>query len=145
VHIVYVLLEKGLVVYIEDRNGEREEYNSDKKCCDLPLVILVNENSASASEILAAAIQEHDRGKIIGTNTYGKGVVQTMVTFDADGAGMQYTSAVYYTPNGNSIHELGISPDIVINADESFRLYPEKANLLDDLQLQKAVEYLKSA
>lgn len=135
------LLGEGLIVYTQDRQGSRQSYYSDAAHCDLPLVVLVNEMSASASEILAAAVQDHGRGTVIGSQTYGKGIVQTLVYFE-DGAGMQYTSASYFTPSGKSIHETGVTPDICVDDAEDFHSYTGIPDLESDLQLLEAIAHL---
>lgn len=145
VEIADRLLGEGLIVYIEDRAGDREEYRSDAAHCDLPLVVLINEMSASASEILAAAVQDHDRGEIIGQQSYGKGIVQTLVRFSSDGAGMQYTSACYYTPNGKNIHGMGVMPDQIVAAGDAGNAYAEIPDTEQDLQLREALNFLCGA
>lgn len=145
VEIADSLLGEGLIVYIEDRDGDREEYRSDAEHCDLPLVVLINEMSASASEILAAAVQDHDRGEIIGQQSYGKGIVQTLARFSSDGAGMQYTSACYYTPNGKNIHGTGVTPDQIVEAGDAGDAYAEIPNAEQDLQLRAALNFLCGA
>lgn len=144
VEIADLLLPEGCIVYIEDRAGAREDFYSDGEYCDLPLAILVNDMSASASEILAAAVQDFDRGIVLGTQTYGKGIVQTLVRFDEDGAGMQYTSACYYTPSGRSIHGTGVTPDIVIEADSDDAFGYGTVNLDRDIQLRSALEWVSA-
>jgi carboxyl-terminal processing protease len=116
VKIADQLLPKGLVVYTQDRSGAREEYYSEESFWDVPMAVLVNGMSASASEILAGALQDYGVAKIVGVKTYGKGIVQTMLPFRTDGAGMQLTTATYYTPKGRSIHGVGIEPDVVVEA-----------------------------
>lgn len=139
------LLGEGRIVYTEDRQGNRQEYDSDDAHCDLPMAILVNGMSASASEILAAALQDHGRALVVGEQTYGKGIVQTLITFEEDGAGMQYTSASYYTPSGRSIHGTGVTPDLVVRAKEGFNSYSGIPDLENDLQLQAALAQLQGA
>ena len=124
------LLDGGLIVYMEGKGGERENYYAQSGAWDIPVAVLVNESSASASEILAAAVQENDRGVVIGTQSYGKGIVQTLVTFEGDGAGLQYTESKYFTPDGHDIHQKGITPDIIVENEEN------------DAQLACAIEYL---
>lgn len=143
VSIADSLLGEGLIVYTQDRQGSRQSYYSDAAHCDLPLVVLVNEMSASASEILAAAVQDHGRGTVIGSQTYGKGIVQTLVYFE-DGAGMQYTSASYFTPSGKSIHETGVMPDICVDGAEDFHSYTGIPDLENDLQLLEAIAHLSN-
>jgi len=144
VEIADRLLPEGCIVYIEDRAGSREDFYSDADFCDLPLVLLVNEMSASASEILAAAVQDFDRGIVAGAQTYGKGIVQTLVHFEEDGAGMQYTSACYYTPEGKNIHGTGVMPDITLEAKDGYVSYSGVADLENDVQLVHAMEILKN-
>lgn len=117
VDIARQLLPKGLIVYTEDKYGEREEYSSDgKNELKLPMVVLVNENSASAAEILAGAIKDYGTGMILGTTTYGKGIVQKIFGL-TDGSAVKLTVSHYYTPNGNDIHGIGIEPDETLELD----------------------------
>ncbi len=124
------MLPEGLVVYTENKNGERKEYNSEaEQAFDGPLAVLVNGNSASASEIYAGAIQDYGAGQIVGTQTYGKGVVQQL--FDlGDGTCVKLTISQYYTPNGRSIDGVGITPDVEV-AYESDPDDTEADNQLD--------------
>ena len=131
--IADMLLGEQIIVYTEDRGGHKEYYNSDPKKVNLPIAVLVNGGSASASEILTGAIKDSNSGIIIGTQTYGKGVVQTVNSLD-DGTGFKLTTSQYFTPNGNNINKVGITPDIVIEFDE---------NAEDDNQLNKAIEVIK--
>ncbi len=116
VEIADILLPEGLIVYTEDRAGNRLEERSDANCVDYPVVCLVNSMSASASEVLSGAIQDYGIGAIIGETTFGKGIVQTVWTFE-DGAGLQLTTATYYTPSGRCIHGTGIAPDYEVVDD----------------------------
>lgn len=117
VEIAQQLLPKGLIVYTEDRGGNRTEYSCDgMKCFDRPLVVLVNGYSASASEILAGAIKDYGIGKLIGTTTFGKGIVQRVISL-SDGTALKLTVSSYFTPNGNNIHGIGIEPDEVYEFD----------------------------
>ena len=110
--ILREILPEGLIVYTEDKYGNREEETCDgKHQLDMPLAVLVNENSASASEIFAGAVQDHGVGTIVGTTTYGKGVVQELRQL-SDGSAVKLTVSNYYTPNGNSINKVGIKPDV---------------------------------
>ncbi len=145
VEIADELLPEGLIVYTQSRDGEREEFYSDADYCDLPMVVLVNDMSASASEILAAALQDYERATIVGVTTYGKGIVQTMVRFGSDGAGMQYTSACYYMPSGRSIHGEGVIPDVVVEAAEGDIINAELPNPQTDTQLRIAIGELKKS
>ncbi len=134
-------LDEGVIVYTETRRGERVYEKSDKKHIDIPLVVLVNEGSASASEILAGAIRDRNRGILIGTKTFGKGIVQRIREL-SDGTGFKLTVSEYFTPNGTSIHGLGIEPDIVVELPEDVEEIGID-NLKEDVQLQKAIEKVK--
>ena len=105
------LLPEGLLVYTEDKYGNRSDYKSDDSCMEIPLAVLINGNSASASEIFAGAIKDYKYGTLIGATTFGKGIVQTIIPLN-DGSAIKLTMAKYFTPKGNYIHEVGISPDI---------------------------------
>ena len=108
------MLPEGTIVYTEDKNGEGDTYTSDAEhYFDLPLAVLVNGNSASASEIFSGAIQDYETGTIIGTQTFGKGIVQTIKPL-TDGSAIKLTTAKYYTPNGQNIHGQGVTPDITV-------------------------------
>lgn len=108
------MLPDGLIVYTEDKQGNRKEYKGqDNDEFNLPLAVLVNGNSASASEIFAGAIQDYGKGTIIGTQTYGKGIVQTVKPL-TDGSAIKFTIAKYFTPNGQDIHGKGVTPDMVV-------------------------------
>lgn len=132
-----LILPEGLIVYTEDKNGKREEHRSDKEdILDLPMTVLVNENTASASEIFAGAIQDYEEGTIVGTQTYGKGVVQSVYMLK-DGSSVKLTTSEYFTPKGRNIHKKGITPDV----KEDYK-YDEK-NPYADNQMEKAIEILK--
>ena len=130
------LLPEGLVFYMEDKEGHRTEYKCKGADFDLPLAVLVNGNSASASEILAGAIQDAGIGTIVGTQTYGKGVVQNVLPL-SDGSGFKLTTAAYYTRGGQNIHKVGITPDVAVEFDSD--RYKEDET---DSQLEKAQEIL---
>lgn len=137
VDIARQILPKGLIVYTEDKYGEREEYNCDgRRQLDMPLVVLVNGNSASASEILAGAVKDYKVGTLVGTTTFGKGIVQRILPL-TDGTALKLTISAYYTPNGNNIHGVGIEPDVICEFD-SDAYYDDDV----DNQLEKAVEIL---
>lgn len=111
------MLPDGLIVYTEDKQGNRKEYKGqDNDEFNLPLAVLVNGNSASASEIFAGAIQDYGKGTIIGTQTYGKGIVQTVKPL-TDGSTIKFTIAKYFTPKGQDIHGKGVTPDMVVEYD----------------------------
>lgn len=135
------LLGKATIVYTEDKNGNKEYIYSDNKLTDLPLVILVNGGSASASEILAGAVKDNGRGLLVGTTTFGKGVVQRLRDLP-DGSGIKLTVSEYFTPADKNIHGIGIEPDFVVELNEEAEGigidYLEQDN-----QLQKAIEELR--
>lgn len=132
------LLPKGVIVYTEDREGNREDYTCDgQNEIDIPVVVLVNQYSASASEILAGAIKDYNLGKLVGKTTYGKGIVQRI--FDLrDGTAVKLTVSSYFTPNGINIHGVGIEPDVEVEYDgEAY------AKDKTDTQLDKAKEVMQ--
>lgn len=134
------LLPKGLIVYTEDRDGNREEQSCDGRHeIKEPLAVLVNGNSASASEILAGAIKDHGVGTLVGETTFGKGVIQRIIDLK-DGTAVKITISSYYSPKGNAIHEVGIEPDILCELDVEQYLADETDNQLEkakDVVLQK--------
>ncbi len=142
VEIADELLGKQVIVYTKDRAGKEDYMNSDASKVDYPFTILVNEGSASASEILTGAAKDTDSGVIIGTTTFGKGLVQAVKEL-SDGTGFKLTISQYFTPNGSYIHGKGIEPNIVVELPDELK---EKPDLTDeeDVQLQKALEVLKS-
>lgn len=136
------LLPEGLIVYTEDKYGNREEETSDaENYFDKPLVVLVNGNSASASEIFAGAIKDYELGFLVGTTTYGKGIVQKIYPL-SDGTAVKLTVSKYYTPKGNNIHGIGIDPDMEIDLDEDLKK-EAVVTVEEDNQIQKAIEVLK--
>lgn len=140
VEIAQMLLPEGLVVYTEDKWGERVEYTCDgSRQLQVPCTVLVDYNSASAAEILAGAIKDHGIGTLVGTTTYGKGIVQNVFPLE-DGSAVKLTISNYYTPNGQNIHEIGIEPHVVCEFDGE--AYYREENPYDN-QLNKAVEVLK--
>ena len=138
VEIADYILPEGLVVYLQDKNGDREEYTSDASHhWDKPIVILVNGDSASAAEIVCGALKDYDRATLVGTRTFGKGIVQQILPL-GDGSGIKVTIAKYYTPNGTCIHGEGFEPDVEVEFDAD--LYVKDGT---DNQLEKAIEVLK--
>lgn len=139
VNIAKMMLPEGLIVYTEDRDGHRTEYKCDgSRQLEVPMVVLVNGNSASAAEILAGAIKDYGIGTLLGTTTFGKGIVQRPVEM-SDGSAVKLTISAYYTPNGINIHGVGIEPDVVCELD-SERYYSEENY---DNQLESAKELLR--
>ncbi|OGO77351.1 MAG: hypothetical protein A2Y23_02740 [Clostridiales bacterium GWB2_37_7] len=131
------LLGEGMVVYTEDINKNREVYNSKGASLGVPLIVLVDEGSASASEILAGAIKDRKAGLLIGTKTFGKGLVQSVEGLK-DGSGFKLTTQKYYTPNGISIDKIGIEPDIEVKPMEIKD--DQRLEDLKDLQLERAIQ-----
>lgn len=140
--IADAVLPKGRIVYTEDRAGNTSTYYSDADCWDIPIVVLINGNSASASEILAGAIQDYEYGTLVGTQSFGKGIVQLMMSFP-DGAGMQYTEASYFTPSGRCIHKVGLEPDVVVELQEDYDPSIRELNTDNDNQLAEALSILQ--
>lgn len=141
--ILEQILPKGLIVYTEDKNGKREEYfATGEHELEIPLTVLVNGQSASAAEIFAGAVKDYGIGTLVGTTTFGKGIVQRIMEL-GDGTAIKLTIAKYYTPNGNYIHEVGIEPDVEIELSEDMK---KKAVIekSEDNQLQKAIEILQA-
>lgn len=135
------LLPEGPIVFTEYKDGKRVERSSDSACVELPMAVLVNGNSASASEILAGALQDYEAAVIVGTQSFGKGIVQSVFDLE-DGTALKLTTAKYYTPDGNNIHGIGITPDVEIDLPEELK---RQADLTyeEDVQLQKAIEVLQ--
>lgn len=147
------ILPEGVIVSTETKKGEKEEYTCKGETpIEIPLVLLVNENSASAAEVFAGAVKDYGIGTLVGAVTFGKGIVQRYFTF-SDGSALKLTVSAYYTPNGTNIHGIGITPDVEVNWDneESFG-DPSNYNTLDfeiwmdmDNQFEQAVEVLEEA
>lgn len=137
------ILPEGLIVYTEDKNGNRSEETCDgKNPLDMPLAVIVNGNSASASEIFAGAVKDYGIGTIVGTTTYGKGVVQSIRQL-SDGSAVKLTIANYYTPKGNSINKTGIRPDVEVELSPEL-LNQEEITHEEDNQLQAALNSLNA-
>jgi carboxyl-terminal processing protease len=135
VNILDQIVPKGLIVYTEDVDGNRKEYNgTSNNELSIPMAVLVDGNSASASEIFAGVMQDYEKAAIIGTQTFGKGIVQTIQPL-TDGSAIKYTIAKYYTAKGQDIHGHGVTPDIVVENDENADV---------DAQYEAAVKYVKS-
>lgn len=135
------LLPEGMIVYTKDKQGKILKLESTPGQIDIPITLLINENSASASEILAGALKDRNRAKLVGMKTYGKGVVQTILPIP-DGSGVKVTTSKYYTPNDVCIDGIGIEPDYEVALPLELLLKP-KLEDKEDLQLQKAIEVIK--
>lgn len=139
----YFVPDGGKLVYTVDKNDRMEYYKAkDGNDFDFPLVVLINGNSASASEIFAGGIKDYKAGKLIGEKSYGKGIVQQVIPI-SDTEAVKLTIAEYHLPNGESIHQKGIEPDIEISLSEEAQLKTELSEK-EDLQLQKGLEVIKS-
>lgn len=136
------ILPTGMIVYTEDKNGKKTEYEAKSaECVEQPIAVLINGNSASASEILAGAIQDYKAGTLVGTTSYGKGIVQNIFQL-GDGSAVKLTIANYYTPKGRNIHKKGIDPDVEVELKESLKDEIE-IKKSEDNQLQEALKVLE--
>lgn len=131
--IIDEILPTGVITYTVDKNGNKEKIFSDSNTLNIPVVVIINENSASASEIMAAAIKCYSKGAIVGTKSYGKGLVQVFKGLK-DGTYLKMTVSEYFSPMGEKINELGVEPDYIIEALE---------NSEEDVQLDKAIEVMR--
>ncbi len=139
-NIADAILPKGIITYTEDKYGKQEFIYSDNEELNIPIAVIVNGGSASASEVLTGALKDHKKATVVGTKTYGKGIVQGVFPF-SDGSGMSITTARYFTPSGVCIHEIGIEPDFNVELDSKKAL--SELSLSEDTQLKKAIEVLK--
>ncbi len=138
----FILDKDSIMLITANKKGEEKIEKAKKKpTIEVPIVVLVNENTASSSEIFAAALKENNKAKIIGTKTYGKGVIQESITL-SDGSGIKITTEEYYTPNRNKINKIGITPDIEVDLEEKTKNITEISRD-QDTQLKKAIETLK--
>ena len=141
VNLLDQVLPEGLLVYVQDKYGNREDYTSNPLCLDLPIVVLMDESSASASEIFAGAMKDYGYATLVGKTTYGKGIVQNIIPL-SDGDAMKITTAKYFTPNGNDIHKIGVTPDVEVDYEYSGpedEVYDKQY----DSQFIKALEIMK--
>lgn len=142
VDVADMLLNEGIVTYTEDREGNKSYYKSNAGATSLPYVVLVNGGTASASEIVTAAIKDHNGGKIVGTTTYGKGIIQSIEKLSS-GDAVKLTIMQYFSPDGNVIHKVGITPDVVVEALASDTTDEGSDETKVDRQLDAAVALLK--
>lgn len=137
-----MILPEGVIIYAQDRHGNRiSEINSSGADMDLPMVILTNSNTASASEALAGAARDRGTAVLVGTKTFGKGIMQTTYTLDNEGA-FKLTTAKYYLPSGECIHEIGLTPEYEVALPDDQESRPYYMTDQEDTQLQKALEIL---
>ena len=136
------ILPAGVIAYSEDKNGNRlSEILSDETCINVPLAVLVNGRTASASELVTGAIRDYEKGTIIGTKTFGKALGQTRREYTEDGSGIILTVARYFTPSGECIHGTGITPDLIVELPEEYaEASIDEIPFEQDTQLQKAFE-----
>lgn len=134
-----MLLPEGTIAYLEDNKGNKEYFNSDKKCIEIPMVVLVNEGTASAAELMAGSLQAYDKAQIVGKKTYGKAVGQTPFMLTEETA-IYLTSARYYTPKGECIDKKGIMPNVEIDLPEELKVSLSTLSETEDVQLQAALE-----
>ncbi len=138
-YIADLFVDKSLLFYAEDRFGTREDYWMDDGKDDIPMVILMNGNSASSSEILAGGLQDLGRATVMGTQSFGKGIIQYVIPLSGDdGDGMQFTCAQYYTSSGNPVHGIGITPDVVVEQPEEQQNVLFEMGDMSDIQLAEA-------
>ena len=135
------LLPEGIIVSTKDNTGKVEETMSDAAYTDIPIVVLVNEQSASASEVLSGALKDHGRAVLVGTRTFGKGIVQSIMQL-SDGSALKVTTSQYFTPSGVCIQGTGIEPDYYVTLPNELMI-KAKVEHDEDTQLQKAMEVLK--
>lgn len=144
VDIADLFLDDGLLMYSEDRYGTREEYPMKAGSDDIPLVFLVNENSASASEILSGGMHDRGRATVVGTQTYGKGIMQVVIDLDDNKDGFQMTYSQYFLPSGEKVHKIGVTPDIISEMPEDMESTLFELGDLSDPQLKDAWEAAKN-
>ncbi|MEG0084959.1 MAG: S41 family peptidase [Niameybacter sp.] len=140
VDMVDELIPEGIIVSTKDKQGKEEAMYADEQYIDLPIVVLVNERSASASEVLSGALKDHKRATLVGKRTYGKGIVQTIMPL-TDGSALKVTTSQYFTPSGVCIQGEGIAPDYEVSLPPELMIKPA-LEYDEDVQLQKAVEVL---
>lgn len=144
-YIADLFLDRGELCYMVYKNGKEDhtEYLTRNGKVDVKLVVMMNENSASSSEILAGALQDRAEATVVGTQSFGKGIIQAVNEIGKNGAGFQMTIASYYTPNGNAVHKVGITPDVECSIPEGDNGMYEFADLENDVQLIKALEVIQ--
>jgi carboxyl-terminal processing protease len=141
-YITDILVPEGIIVYTEDRYGNQTKTPSNEEHIEVPLLVLVNGNSASASEVLSGAVRDHGVGELVGTTTFGKGLVQNIYTLK-DNSALRITIAKYYTPSGVCIQDIGLEPDFEIDMDAELTVRLSTLTLDEDVQLKKAMEVME--
>ena len=140
--IVDELIPEGIIVSTKDKSGKSIEYYADSDYTDIPMVVLINGNSASASEVVAGALKDYGRAKMIGETSYGKGVVQTIIPL-SDGSALKLTTSQYYTPKGICIQGIGIEPDVKVSLPIEKLIRSVNLEDTEDDQLQTALQVLR--
>ncbi len=140
--IADIFIDNDVVCYFEYRDGSREYIRTNPGKTTMPMVLLINGNSASASELLSGAFRDYGLAEIVGTTSFGKGIAQEVVGVGTAGAGFQYTVAQYFTPKGGKVHNAGIEPDYVVELTEEQELINYDLGDMKDPQLAKAVEVM---
>lgn len=140
--IVDELIPEGIIVSTKDKNGKSVEYYADNKYNDIPLVVLINGSSASASEVVAGALKDYNRAKFVGETSFGKGIVQTIIPL-SDGSAIKLTTSQYFTPSGVCIQGIGIEPDVKVSLSTDKLLRMHQLKETEDDQLQTAIKVLK--
>jgi len=136
------MLPEGVLVYTEDKNGDKVYERSGEECVEVEVAILINGNSASASEVFTGAMQDYEAAVVVGETSFGKGIVQT-VRYLGDGTAVKYTTSAYYTPNGRNIHGTGIEPDVEVSLPTDEEAYENGVLKREyDTQLEAAIEEL---
>jgi len=141
-HIANYFVPEGIVAYTVDAHGNRHDFHSNENYLGIPLVVLINGRSASASELLSGAIQDTDMGILVGEQTFGKGIVQHLRRL-SDGSAIKVTVAKYFTPGGTTIHGVGVAPDIIVEMEETLARMIGQLEPEDDIQLQRGLEVLR--
>ena len=142
--IADLLLPEGLIFYTEDHDGNRQEYRSNAYKVGLPMVVLCDENTASASEVLIAALQDYKAATIMGTTTFGKAIGQSTYTVAEDGSGLHLTTVRAYSPLGRNWHGEGLEPDIVVEQPEELKSNPLLRTEENDVQFIEGMKQLRS-
>lgn len=137
------LLPEGRIVSTKSRSGKEDVWNSDASYVNMPLAVLVNGYSASATEIVSAAVKDSKVGKVVGEKTFGKGIVQSLITLK-DGSGLKLTTSEYFSPKGTKINGVGVQPDVVAKLPDELKQNPQKLTEENDTQLQAALSLFKS-
>ena len=143
VKIADLFLDKALLYYTEDRAGSQEKFYTKNGKDDIPLILLVNENSASSSEIVTAAMKDYERATVIGSKTFGKGIIQFVIPLSDNKSGFQFTYAQYFSPKGHKVHKMGITPDIEVEMPAELKSTYFELGSMDDPQLARAYEEAK--